>query len=282
MTKSIQTHKLNFRYQHSATSLFEDLDFSIEEGSFTALLGSNGSGKSTLLQHFNALIVPKNGTVVIQEKWDTKESANWLSIRQWVGYVFQNPENQIISTLVEEDVAFALENLGLPREEIRTRVNDALKRVGMYDYRLHPPYQLSGGQKQRVAIASILAMHARCILFDEATSMLDPEGRKEILQIIRTLNKDYGVTIVMTTHLLEEVVDADQIIVLEKGKILFSDTPKNVFAQVEKLEAIGLNVPIITKLAYALKADGITLSEDTAILSQAEFIKAIQQYLGVK
>ncbi len=280
MTKSIETHQLRFGYKNSAQPLFQDLNISIEEGSLTALLGSNGSGKSTLLQHFNALIMPKNGTVMIQGKWNTRDPTTWLNIRQWIGYVFQNPENQIISTLVEEDVAFALENLGVPQAEIRSRVDDALKRVGMYEYRLHPSYQLSGGQKQRVAIAGVLAMHARCILFDEATSMLDPYGRKEVLQIIKTLNKEYGVTVLMTTHLLEEVVEVGRVVVLHQGCILFDAAPEQVFTQVETLEGIGLTVPLMAKLADALARQGMELAQQgTALLSQDEFVQALLRYL---
>ncbi len=277
MTALIETQNLTFHYQNTEKNLLEAVTISFEEGTFTALLGSNGSGKSTLLKQFNGLLTPNEGAVFVLGN-KTSEHENWLTIRQNVGLVFQNPENQIVSTIVEEDVAFALENLGVKRETIRQRVNEALQMVDMYDYRLHPPYKLSGGQKQRVAIASILAMRPRCILFDEATSMLDPQGRAEILAIIRRLNKEYGVTIIMITHLMEEVIDADRILILDKGTVVYDDSPYTVFQHVAAIEKLGLTVPVVTKLADRLKQKGIHLSEQT-LLTKEDFAEAIKQYM---
>ncbi|GAJ26181.1 ATPase component of general energizing module of ECF transporters [Liquorilactobacillus sucicola DSM 21376 = JCM 15457] len=282
MRSIIQTEKLGFHYPRQERLIFENLNISIKEGEMVGILGSNGSGKSTLLKHFNALIRPKKGAVLIDEKWNTKDPETWLDIRQLVGLVFQNPENQIVSTIVEEDIAFALENLGLPREEIKKRVNEVLKIVNMYEYRKRPPYQLSGGQKQRIGIASILAMRPKGIIFDEATSMLDPKGRKDILKIIHELNQKYGVTVLMTTHLLDEVASVDRIIVLNKGRIRFDDKPEIVFENREELEAMGLSIPTVTKLALDLKAEGYLTDSKKLILTKEEFVQAIQKDIGVR
>ncbi len=280
MSALIETQNLIYRYRAASENLLKEVNLAFDAGSFTVVLGANGSGKSTLLKHFNGLILPTSGSVLINSQ-DTANRENWLDIRQNVGLVFQNPENQIVSTIVEEDVAFALENLGVDRKEIRKRVDESLKTVGMYAYRLHPPYKLSGGQKQRVAIASILAMRPRCILFDEATSMLDPQGRKEIMAIIRTLNKQYGVTIIMITHLMEEVIGTDRIVVLDKGTVVYDDLPQEVFQHVEDIEKLGLTVPIVTKLADLLKKEGVCLSEDT-LLDESQFTQAVKQYMEGK
>ncbi|WP_220740487.1 energy-coupling factor transporter ATPase [Leuconostoc miyukkimchii] len=282
MNNIIETKALGFRYPKQKKFLFEDLNITIQEGEMVAILGSNGSGKSTLLRHFNALSRPKTGTVIVNDQWDTGNSDNWLDIRQIIGLVFQNPENQIVSTIVEEDIAFALENLGFPREEIIKRVDESLKKVGMYDYKKYPPYQLSGGQKQRIGIASILAMRPKAIIFDEATSMLDPEGRSDVLKIIYELNHTYGVTVLMTTHLLDEVVSVDRVIVLNKGRITFDDKPEVVFSNREELEAIGLSIPTVTRLAADLKAAGYLKDNAKTILTKEELIDAIEQDIGVK
>lgn len=282
MRNIIQTKELEFHYPRQNESIFSNLNIEIQEGEFVGILGSNGSGKSTLLKHFNALIKPKNGSVLIDEKWDTANSDTWLDIRQLIGLVFQNPENQIVSTIVEEDVAFALENLGLPRIEIKKRVNEALKIVNMYEYKKQPPYQLSGGQKQRLGIASILAMKPKGIIFDEATSMLDPKGRKDILKIIHELNQKYGVTILMTTHLLDEVTAVDRVIVLDKGKISFDDKPEIVFENRVELEAMGLSIPTVTKLALDLKNEGYLKGTKKLVLTKEEFAYAIKKDLEVR
>ena len=241
--------------------VFDDLNLSIEEGSFIAVLGHNGCGKSTLAKHFNAVLLPEGGSVHVFGM-DTSDESLLVDIRRTVGMVFQNPDNQMVANVVEEDVAFAPENLGVPSEEIRRRVDEALKLVGMFDYRLHAPHLLSGGQKQRVAIAGVIAMRPRCIVLDEPTAMLDPHGREEVISTIERLNREMGITVVLITHHMTEAIRAQRVIVMDTGRILADGTPKEVFPQVELLESVGLTVPATTKVLYALNQAGFDLPLD--------------------
>ena len=248
----------------------------IEEGSFVAVLGHNGSGKSTLAKHMNAILLPTGGKVCVSGM-DTSEDHLLLDIRRTVGMVFQNPDNQIVANVVEEDVAFAPENLGVPSDEIRRRVDDALKAVGMYEYREHAPHLLSGGQKQRIAIAGVIAMQPRCIVLDEPTAMLDPIGRADVLRTIKTLNRERGVTVVLITHHMDEAAQADRLVVMAKGKVIADGTPKEVFQDVEGLKAVGLTVPDTTELLWQLRQDGLDLPLDA--LSDEECAQALYQLL---
>lgn len=252
----------------------DDLDIQINKGEFIAILGHNGSGKSTLAKHLNALLVPVEGTLLIKGL-DTKVEENIWDIRQSSGMVFQNPDNQIIATIVEEDVAFGPENIGVPSLEIRKRVDDALTVVEMSEYAKHSPNKLSGGQKQRVAIAGVLAMKPECIIFDEPTAMLDPSGRKEVLETAIELNKTEHITIILITHYMDEAIYADRVIVMEAGKIAFQGSPKDVFSRVEEMKAIGLDVPQMTELAYELKKEGLPF--DTNILTIEEMVDQLCQ-----
>ena len=265
MTEAIRTEHLKFSYDAQSESggvtVFDDLNLSIEEGSFVAVLGHNGCGKSTLAKHFNAVLLPEGGSVQVFGM-DTSDESLLVDIRRTVGMVFQNPDNQMVANVVEEDVAFALENLGVPSEEIRRRVDEALKLVGMYDYRLHAPHLLSGGQKQRVAIAGVIAMRPRCIVLDEPTAMLDPHGREEVISTIERLNREMGITVVLITHHMTEAIRAQRVIVMDAGRILADGTPKEVFPQVELLESVGLTVPATTKVLYALNQAGFDLPLD--------------------
>ena len=248
----------------------------IEEGSFVAVLGHNGSGKSTLAKHMNAILLPTGGKVYVSGM-DTSEDHLLLDIRRTVGMVFQNPDNQIVANVVEEDVAFAPENLGVPSDEIRRRVDDALKAVGMYEYREHAPHLLSGGQKQRIAIAGVIAMQPRCIVLDEPTAMLDPVGRREVMDTIKKLNRTAGVTVVLITHHMDEAAQADRLVVMAKGKVIADGTPKEVFQDVEGLKAVGLTVPDTTELLWQLRQDGLDLPLDA--LSDEECAQALYQLL---
>ena len=248
----------------------------IEEGSFVAVLGHNGSGKSTLAKHMNAILLPTGGKVYVSGM-DTNEDHLLLNIRRTVGMVFQNPDNQIVANVVEEDVAFAPENLGVPSDEIRRRVDDALKAVGMYEYREHAPHLLSGGQKQRIAIAGVIAMQPRCIVLDEPTAMLDPIGRADVLRTIKTLNRERGVTVVLITHHMDEAAQADRLVVMAKGKVIADGTPKEVLQDVEGLKAVGLTVPDTTELLWQLRQDGLDLPLDA--LSDEECAQALYQLL---
>lgn len=241
-------------------SALKDISLKIHKGEFVAIIGTNGSGKSTLARHLNALMLPTKGTVSVEGMLTSDMEYLW-DIRQRVGMVFQNPDNQLVAAVVEEDVAFGPENLGVPTEEIITRVDYALERVGMIDYRKQAPSMLSGGQKQRVAIAGVLAMKPDCIVLDEPTAMLDPKGRQEVMETIHELNEKEGITIVLITHFMEEAVTANHIIVIDKGTLQMEGSPKEVFSQVEKLTEIGLDVPIPADLAYRLKKKGLSLSE---------------------
>ena len=265
MTEAIRTEHLKFSYDAQSESggvtVFDDLNLSIEEGSFVAVLGHNGCGKSTLAKHFNAVLLPEGGSVHVFGM-DTSDESLLVDIRRTVGMVFQNPDNQMVANVVEEDVAFAPENLGVPSEEIRRRVDEALQLVGMYDYRLHAPHLLSGGQKQRVAIAGVIAMRPRCIVLDEPTAMLDPHGREEVISTIERLNREMGITVVLITHHMTEAIRAQRVIVMDAGRILADGTPKEVFPQVELLESVGLTVPATTKVLYALNQAGFDLPLD--------------------
>lgn len=238
----------------------DGVDLDVKKGDFVAILGHNGSGKSTLAKHINALLLPKEGTVLVAGM-DTSEPDRIWDIRQSAGMVFQNPDNQIIGTVVEEDVGFGPENMGVPTKEIWERVEEALKAVGMYKYRKHSPNRLSGGQKQRVAIAGIVAMHPQCIVLDEPTAMLDPNGRKEVIRAVRALNRVEDITVLLITHYMEEVIYADKVIVMDEGKVVMQGTPKEIFSQVEMLKKYRLDVPQVTLLAYELKKKGLPLSD---------------------
>lgn len=251
----------------------DGVELEVNEGDFIAILGHNGSGKSTLAKHLNALLVPTEGTVWVNG-YDTKDVSNLLNIRQSAGMVFQNPDNQIIASVVEEDVGFGPENMGVPTEEILTRVKDSLAAVGMSGYAKHSPNKLSGGQKQRVAIAGIMAMKPKCIVLDEPTAMLDPIGRKEVLKTVHKLNKNDNITIILITHYMDEVIDADKIFVMEEGKVVLQGTPREVFSEVERLESYRLDVPQVTKLAYELKQSGVPI--DGTVLTVEEFREAIK------
>ncbi len=261
--------------------VFDDLDLTIEQGSFVAVLGHNGCGKSTLAKHFNAILLPQGGSVHV---WgmDTKDEALLLEIRRCVGMVFQNPDNQIVANVVEEDVAFAPENLGVAPDEIRRRVDEALRQVGMYEYRAHAPHLLSGGQKQRVAIAGVIAMRPKCIVLDEPTAMLDPQGRREVIDTIERLSREQGITIVLITHHMKEAARAQRVIAMREGKILADGTPDEVFSQVELLRNAGLAVPETTELLYTLNEAGCDFplgaySAEACAGLLLEYIRNVQQ-----
>ncbi len=273
MDNLIKTENLSFSYKSDEKlfSVFKDLNIEIERGSFVAVLGHNGSGKSTFAKHLNGILLPSDGTVLV-DGINTVDEETIFDVRQRVGLVFQNPDNQIVATIVEEDVAFALENLGVPPAEIRARVDKALKQVSMYEHRLKAPHNLSGGQKQRVAIAGILAMEPVCIVLDEPTAMLDPKGRDQVLETIKTLNKERGVTIILITHYMEEATAADRVIVMDKGKVTLDGTPSEVFCRRDEIERAGLKLPSVSSLALHLIKRGVDLPTD--ILTAEEFVDA--------
>ena len=256
--------------------VLDGVSISIEEGEFVAVLGHNGSGKSTLAKHFNAILVPTEGEVSVNGI-KTAEESRLFEIRQEVGMVFQNPDNQIVATIIEEDVAFALENLGVPPKEIRERVDDALKKVDMYEYRLHAPNQLSGGQKQRIAIAGIVAMRPKCVVLDEPTAMLDPKGRREVMETIKQLNKELGITVVLITHYMDEAAMCDRVAIVDDGKVIMDSTPREVFAKVDEIKKIGLDVPQVTELCYELKKEGFDLPD--CVLTEEECVAALEKLL---
>ena len=279
MSTIIKTDDLRFSYAAAeglAPIVLDGVDLEIEAGSFVAVLGHNGSGKSTLAKHMNAILLPTGGKVWVGGM-DTADEARLLDIRRTVGMVFQNPDNQIVANVVEEDVAFAPENLGVPPAEIRQRVDAALKAVGMYEYREHAPHLLSGGQKQRVAIAGVIAMAPRCIVLDEPTAMLDPVGRREVLHTIQALNRTSGVTVVLITHHMDEAALADRLVVMADGHVVADGAPKTVFSRVEELRAVGLTVPETVELCYALRQDGLELPLDA--LSVEECAQALYRLL---
>lgn len=245
----------------------DGLNLSIKKGEFLVILGKNGSGKSTLAKHMNSILLPSGGKIFVAGL-DTSIEKNLWEIRKKVGMVFQNPDNQIVATIVEEDVAFGLENLGVESSEIRRRVDASLKKVGMYEYRKHAPHMLSGGQKQRVAIAGILAMKPECIVLDEPTAMLDPIGRNEVINTIRDINKNEGITIVLITHYMEEAIEADRIVVMDKGKEIMQGRPREIFSQVAKMKKAGLDVPQITELAYGLNKEGLSIRPDILTIDE--------------
>ncbi|MDD6990239.1 MAG: energy-coupling factor transporter ATPase [Oscillospiraceae bacterium] len=260
--------------------VFEDLNLSIEKGSFTVILGHNGCGKSTFAKHTNAILLPCGGKMTAAG-FDTSDESRLFDIRKHIGMVFQNPDNQIVASVVEEDVAFALENMGVPPDEMRVRVDEALKAVGMYEYREHAPSQLSGGQKQRVAIAGIIAMKPDCIVLDEPTAMLDPAGRREVMKTIKRLNRENGVTIVLITHYMDEAAQADRVVVMDGGKVILDDTPSEVFSHVEKLREVGLDVPQSTQLMYLLRENG-RKDADTHIITEEECADFLERLLRGK
>lgn len=254
------------------TKAVNDVSLDIEQGQFIAILGHNGSGKSTLAKHMNAILNPTEGTLWV-DGMDTGEEENIWKIRQTAGMVFQNPDNQIIGQVVEEDVGFGPENMGIPTEEIWQRVEESLRAVGMYEYRKYSPNKLSGGQKQRVSIAGVLAMHPKCIVLDEPTAMLDPSGRKEVIRAVRGLNQVEGVTVILITHYMEEIIHADKVFVMDGGKIAMQGTPREIFSQVEHLKELRLDVPQVTLLAYELQKKGIPLPN--GILTREELLQAL-------
>ena len=276
----VKTDKLVFEYEkrdeegnvigtHRAV---DEVDLDVKEGQFIAILGHNGSGKSTLAKHINAILVPTGGTMWVDGK-DTKKPEELWNVRQSAGMVFQNPDNQIIGTVVEEDVGFGPENLGVPTDEIWERVEDSLKSVGMIEYRHHSPNKLSGGQKQRVAIAGVVAMEPKCIVLDEPTAMLDPVGRKEVLKTVKKLQKKKNVTVILITHYMEEVIDADKIYVMDHGHVVMEGTPREIFAQVDRLKEYRLDVPQVTILADTLRKRGLDIPE--GILRKEELVEAV-------
>ncbi len=278
----IQTEDLQFSYTNAdgdTPIVLRGVDLTIAPGSFVAVLGHNGSGKSTLAKHLNAILLPTGGKVYV-DGVDTADEEKLLDIRRAVGMVFQNPDNQIVANVVEEDVAFAPENLGVPSEEIRRRVDEALAMVDMSEYATHAPHLLSGGQKQRIAIAGVIAMRPRCIVMDEPTAMLDPVGRREVLETVKTLNKKYGMTIVLITHHMDEAAQAQRLVVMAKGKVVLDGPPKEVFAHVEQMKAIGLDVPDTVELCWELQKAGCSIPLDA--LSDGECAQALYDLLSAK
>ncbi len=267
----IRCENVTFRYENSGNDsdklALNDVTLDVKKGEFLVILGRNGSGKSTIAKHMNALLIPSEGKVYVGDLETSLEKNVW-DIRNKAGMVFQNPDNQIVATIVEEDVAFGPENLGIEPGEIKKRVDDCLKKVNMYDYRRHAPHLLSGGQKQRVAIAGVLAMMPECIIFDESTAMLDPSGRKEVIRTIKDINSKYKITIVLITHYMEEAVKADRIIVMDEGKVIMKGTPKDIFSQVKKMKDIGLDVPQMTELSYELRNSGLDIKKDILTIDE--------------
>lgn len=276
----IETKDLVFEYirrdeegnVEGITRAVDEVTLDVKKGDFVAILGHNGSGKSTLAKHINAILYPTEGTVWVDGK-DTSDEANLWDVRQRAGMVFQNPDNQIIGQVVEEDVGFGPENLGVPTEEIWERVKESLKAVGMYEFRKHSPNKLSGGQKQRVSIAGVIAMHPKCIVLDEPTAMLDPNGRKEVIRAARALNDVEEITVILITHYMEEIVHANKVFVMDKGKIAMEGTPREIFSQVEKLKSLRLDVPQVTLLAHELRKSGVAIPE--GILTCEELVAAL-------
>jgi len=261
MCEFLKADNLCFSYTENSALVLDHIDLTINQGEYVAILGHNGSGKSTLAKHCNGILLPSGGTMYVGGMETSNEDLIY-EIRRQCGMVFQNPDNQIVATVVEEDVAFGPENLGLPQDELRARVDHALKAVGMYEYRDHAPHLLSGGQKQRVAIAGVIAMRPKTIVFDEATAMLDPQGRAEVLATIRKLNREENITMVCITHHMEEAAEADRVVVMDHGKVVMDGTPKEIFVCVEELRDLGLAVPQTVELLFSLKQAGLTLSLD--------------------
>lgn len=278
----VQAKNLTFEYirrdeegnVEGITTAVDNVNIDIKAGDFVAVLGHNGSGKSTFAKHLNALVMPTEGTVYV-DGMDTKDADNILKVRQTAGMVFQNPDNQIVGTLVDEEVGFGPENIGVPTEEIWERVEKSLKAVGMYKFRNASPNKLSGGQKQRVAIAGIVAMKPKCIVLDEPTAMLDPLGRKEVINVLHELNQKEGVTIILITHYMEEVIDADHVFVMDGGKLVMEGTPRQVFSQVDKLKSLRLDVPQVIELAYELKKAGLPVKD--GIIRNEELVEELKR-----
>lgn len=281
MDNIIEIVDASFEYpddDEKTTKVFEHLDFAVERGSFTAVLGHNGSGKSTMAKLINGLNHVQSGRVLVNGM-DVSDENNEINVRKTVGMVFQNPDNQLVSTVVEEDVAFGPENLGVPPAEIRERVDEALKAVGMYEYRKHDSHRLSGGQKQRVAIAGMLAMKPECLVLDEPTAMLDPQGREEVMSTVCRLNKEQGMTVVLITHYMNEAALADRVAVMDEGRVLLDGTPQQVFSHVDELKSVGLDVPQTTELIHELNLSGFDLPDD--ILGEEECVTALVEALGL-
>ena len=275
MNKIIEFKNVDFRYADEEKDALNGLNLEFYEGQFTCVLGHNGSGKSTMAKLINALEYPTNGSVITYG-YDTADEKNEIPIRRKVGMVFQNPDNQIVATIVEDDVAFGPENLGIPRDEIRKRVDEALKLVDMYDYRKHEPHRLSGGQKQRVAIAGVIAMQTNCIVLDEPTAMLDPKGRREVMNALLKLKNELGISVILVTHFMDEAVKADRVVVMNDGKVELDGSPAEVFSHIELLKSIGLAVPKPMELAIALKETGIDLKETP--LTVEDFVEIFKEY----
>lgn len=275
MDKIIELKNVSFRYSDEETEVIKNLNLDFYEGQFTCVLGHNGSGKSTMAKLINALLVPTQGEV-ISYGFKTSDEANEIKIRRNIGMVFQNPDNQIVATIVEDDVAFGPENLGIPREEIRQRVDEALKLVDMYEYRKHEPHRLSGGQKQRVAIAGVIAMKTGCIVLDEPTAMLDPKGRREVMDALLKLKNDLGISIILVTHFMDEAVKADRVVVMNDGEVCLDGTPADVFTNTELLKSIGLSVPKPLELAIELRKTGVNIGGTP--LTSEDFVKEYKEF----
>lgn len=275
MNKIIEFKNVDFRYSDEDKDALNNLNIEFYEGQFTCVLGHNGSGKSTMAKLINALEYPTNGSVITYG-YDTADEKNEIPIRRKVGMVFQNPDNQIVATIVEDDVAFGPENLGVPRDEIRKRVDEALKLVDMYEYRKHEPHRLSGGQKQRVAIAGVIAMQTNCIVLDEPTAMLDPKGRREVMSALLKLKNELGISVILVTHFMDEAVKADRVVVMNDGRVELDGTPAEVFSYIELLKSIGLAVPKPMELAVTLKENGIDL-KDTPLTAE-DFVRIFKEF----
>ncbi|MBO0575674.1 energy-coupling factor transporter ATPase [Clostridium botulinum] len=273
MNEMIKCNNVTYKYESNKEDentqkiALDNVNLTIKKGDFVVILGRNGSGKSTIAKHMNSLLIPSEGKVYV-DNLDTGNLENTWNIRNKAGMVFQNPDNQIVATIVEEDVAFGPENLGIPQQEIRSRVDESLKKVNMYDYRRHAPHLLSGGQKQRVAIAGVLAMRPECIIFDEPTAMLDPSGRLEVVNTIKEVNEKYGITIVLITHFMEEAVEADKVIVMDSAKVIKEGTPKEIFKEVGMMKEIGLDVPQMTEIAYYLRQHNVEIPSDILTIDE--------------
>lgn len=277
MEKIIEFKNVSFKYEDESENVLKGVSLELFSGQFTCILGHNGSGKSTLAKLMNALLLPTSGKV-ISFGYDTSDEKNEINVRKNVGMVFQNPDNQIVATIVEDDVAFGPENLGLPREEIRKRVDKALEITDMTAFKKSEPHKLSGGQKQRVAIAGAIAMRTKCIVLDEPTAMLDPKGRREVLAALKKLNKDFGIAVILVTHYMDEAVGADRVIVMNDGKVSLDGTPQEVFKNVEYMRSVGLDVPKPLELAKELEKRGVTIGEN--ILTADDFVREFKKCIG--
>lgn len=276
MDNIISAQDLMYAYPGEHAAALEHVSLTVQHGEMVAVLGHNGSGKSTFAKHLNSILLPQGGVCYV-DGINTADEDRLLDLRRTAGMVFQNPDNQIVATIVEEDVAFGLENIGIPPAEIRERVDEALKEVGMYEYRMHAPHQLSGGQKQRIAIAGVIAMRPKLIILDEPTAMLDPRGRTEVMETITRLNHDFGVTIILITHYMDEAAACKRVVVMDDGKVLLDSSPKDVFSNVSLLKKVGLDVPQATEIVYELRRSGVNLPKD--IITDEECVKALSELL---